>query len=164
MRFDGRIRVDSPAGRSTLTSTSLTAGMIEACYESTVKTASMLYTLCILSYLLRFYHWHQNLGTPLVQFWWLFRVHFCDWNLQNNLQQTTWKRGGGIRLIKKKQKVRPHNAALFLKITEGWCVDKRLIMNGNLIPDMYVMTGSICETALIHILCHHRVYGKMSPH
>lgn len=25
---------------------------------------------------------------------------------------------------------------------------------------MYVMTGSICETALIHILCHHRVYGK----
>lgn len=49
---------------------------------------------------------------------------------------------------------------IVLKHTEDWSGDKILIMNGNLIPDMYVMTGSICETALIHILCHRRVYGK----
>lgn len=60
-----------------------------------------------------------------------------------------------------KQRLKKANKKAESQTTQCFIVvDKMLIMNGNLIPDMYVMTGSICETALIHIPYHHYVYGK----
>lgn len=130
----------------------LTAGMIETCYDSAVETASVWNTLCIFSYLLYFIivikirplSWYNPHGYII----YLFVIE----SYRTIISYT--------KKMFKKAETQTTQCCIVLKITEGWLVNKMLIMNGNLIADMYVMTCSIYETPLIHILCHHRVYGE----
>lgn len=147
--FDGWIRVDLQTGRSTLDKPYSRYDWGMLCLNSSLgKTASTWNTrvylfLIYLDVIIVIKIWPQT--------WWLFKWTFL-WLKPTEQSPPTWSRGFETKKTWKSNHTMLHCFENYRP------VDKMLIMNGNLIPDMYVMT--ICETALIHILCHNRVYGK----